>query len=117
MSIDAITRATGITAFLLPLLTGCATMRSASLPTDTSARTAADTPAAFGFDIPSGERAGSGTCRNPAIDPRDGTRLVLARSSEGRGDYVVAAGRYGVRANEYLRLDCRTGATVGVVRR
>ncbi len=35
------------------------------------------------------EEPAPGPCRNPMIDPRDGTRIVLVRSSEGRGYYRV----------------------------
>lgn len=58
---------------------------------------------------------GSG-CRNPMVDPRDGTRLLLVRSAEGRGDYEVPAGRYGVGKQELLRLECETGRVLGIVR-
>ncbi len=54
--------------------------------------------------------------------PEDDTRLTLVRSSDnGRdgiiGDYgVEPAGRYGVAANELLRVDCLTGRAIGAVR-
>jgi hypothetical protein len=51
-------------------------------------------------------------------DFSDGTRLTLVSSQEGRvGDYAVPDGRYGVGANEALRLDCNTGRVIGVVPR
>ena len=56
-------------------------------------------------------------CRNPMVDPRDGTRLALDQSANGRGDYRVPAGRYGVPAGGRLRLDCATGRALGVVTR
>ena len=61
-------------------------------------------------------RPGEG-CRNPMMDPRDGTRLILVRSSEGLGDYEAPEGRYGVGGGELLRLDCGTGVARGIVRR
>lgn len=61
-------------------------------------------------------RPGEG-CRNPMVDPRDGTQLVLDRATEGVGDYEVPPGRYGVEAGSLLRLDCATGRALGVVRR
>lgn len=55
-------------------------------------------------------------CRNPMVDPRDGTRLRLVRAAEGQGDYEVPPGRYGVGPRELLRLACSTGQAVGIVR-
>ncbi len=63
------------------------------------------------------EPIGSAECRNPMVDPRDGTRIVLVRSSGGEGDYEAPPGRYGVSKGEVLRLDCATGETIGIVRR
>lgn len=80
---------------------------------DAVTRPATGAPAAFTFTAPLSADA----CRSPALDPQDGTRLVLARSGVGRGDYEVPAGRYGVSSREYLRLDCATGGVIGVVRR
>ena len=61
----------------------------------------------------------SGACRNPMVDPRDGTRLTLVQSQRGGsgqvGDYRVPEGRYGVGTRELLRLDCGSGRPVGVV--
>jgi hypothetical protein len=65
-------------------------------------------------------RAGEG-CRNPLVDPRDGTELNLVRSKDGIGDYQVLgdqyslASRYGVDPRHYLRVDCATGKALGVV--
>lgn len=56
-------------------------------------------------------------CRNPLIDPRDGTALGLVRSDLEQGAYSVADGRYGVGPGELLRVDCATGAPIGVVDR
>ena len=58
-----------------------------------------------------------GQCRNPMIDPRDGTKIVLERSAEGRGYYRVPNGRYGVRPGELLLVECGTGRVMGVVKR
>lgn len=84
-------------------------------------RPAENTPERFVFDLstagaPPDTIPGEG-CRNPMFDPRDGVRLTLIRSGASRGDYDVPAGRYGVRANELLRLACNTGHVVGIVRR
>jgi hypothetical protein len=62
------------------------------------------------------EPPGNPACRSPLQDP-DGTRLTLARSSGGEGDYVVEEGRYGVRTGELLRVDCATGRPLAIVPR
>jgi hypothetical protein len=60
--------------------------------------------------------AGEG-CRSPMVDPRDGTKLKLARSYEGQGDYEVPDGKYGVGKGDLLRVECATGRAVGIVKR
>jgi hypothetical protein len=92
---------------------GCVSAQGGNFPSDAQARPAVGVPAAFTFS----EAAAADRCRNPATDPRDGARLALARSNGGRGDYEVADGKYGVGGRQYLRLDCATGAVVGVVPR
>ncbi len=63
------------------------------------------------------------TCLVHLKAPDGGTRLTLVRSTDnGRegiiGDYRVApAGRYGVGADELLRVDCLTGRASGAVPR
>ena len=65
-------------------------------------------------------RAGEG-CRNPLVDPRDGTQLNLMRSKDGIGDYQVLGeqyslgSRYGADSRHYLRVDCATGKALGFV--
>ncbi len=54
-------------------------------------------------------------CGSPLVDPRDGTRLRLGSSISGVGEYEVPVGRYGVYANERLRVDCNTGRSLGIV--
>jgi hypothetical protein len=60
-------------------------------------------------------------CRNPMVDPRDGTLLNLMRSKGGTGDYQVLGEqyalsfRYGVDSRHLLRLDCATGKALGIV--
>ncbi len=60
-------------------------------------------------------------CRNPMVDPRNGTTLNLMRSKDGAGDYQVLgeqyalASRYGVDPRHYLRVDCATGKALGIV--
>ena len=54
-------------------------------------------------------------CRNPMVDPRDGTLLTLRRSAQGIGDYWVEDLKYGVTPRQLLRVDCATGKPLGVV--
>lgn len=53
-------------------------------------------------------------CRSPMIDPRDSTKVSLFRSFNGRGDYEVPEGKYGVKKGQILRLDCASGKVVGI---
>jgi hypothetical protein len=66
------------------------------------------------------EPKADGVCRNPMIDPRDGTELMLRRSAAGKGDYWPQGGsmgtrRYGMTTQQLLRVDCGTGKAVGIV--
>ena len=60
-------------------------------------------------------------CRNPMVDPRNGTPLVLMRSKSGVGDYQVQGrdyeldSSYGVDPRHLLRIDCATGKALGIV--
>ena len=97
---------------------GCAANRL-TLTNDRILRLAQNVPKSFAVDasIASTANAGQeGTCYSPMIDPRDQTHLRLVRSAGGYGDYEVPPGRYGVGAGELLRLDCKTGQALGVVR-
>ncbi len=102
------------------LLGACALGGGSMYPESAPARTARDVPDRFvTADMPAGATAsdtlpGSG-CRNPLVDPRDGTRLTLMASTARVGDYDVPVGRYGVGARERLRVECNTGRIVGVV--
>jgi hypothetical protein len=80
---------------------------------------AIDTPTHFLVEGSGGktEEPAPGKCRNPMIDPRDGTRIALERSSEDRGYYRVPVGRYGVRRGELLLIECGTGRVIGIVKR
>ena len=103
-----------LTAFTLFLGSGaCVTRRAVAV------QPARDLPDHFLVGLPSGSTAepvaGEG-CRNPMVDPRDGSLLRLVRSAEARGDYQVPGNRYGVGAGQLLRLNCATGVALGVVR-
>ncbi len=61
------------------------------------------------------------TCRNPMVDPRNGTALNLMRSKNGVGDYQILGNQYeldssyGVDSRHLLRIDCATGKALGIV--
>jgi hypothetical protein len=99
---------------LIMLLAGCAT---ASANTEREVRDAEDTPPVFATEDGVAPVQG---CNATVLDPRDQTRLRLIRSAiiggTHRGDYDVPAGKYGVRSDELLRVDCATGEPLGIVR-
>ncbi len=77
-------------------------------------RSATDVPDLF--DTPMGMSWGDNNCKNPIIDPMDGTELILVHSRDGLGDYRVTGRKYGVSKGELLRINCYTGAVIGIVR-
>jgi hypothetical protein len=103
---------------------GCATSSWSVYPADEPAREASEVPERFlvGTIQAGGElsdpRPGEG-CRNPMVDPRDGTRLRLVQSQSAGGgsigDYEVPEGRYGIRPGELLRMNCGTGRVIGII--
>ncbi len=99
-----------LTVVLAGALVGCAT---SDFGPGTVLRRAAEAPEAFVADEP----AKLFTCLSPLRDARNGVRLTLVRSSDGEGDYAVEGSRYGVGRDELLRVDCGTGAPIGIVRR
>jgi len=101
----------------IAILSGCATSHHA-WHGNPAMQPAIDVPTHFLVPGRGGkmEEPAPGQCRNPMIDPRDGTRITLQQSSEGRGLYRVPAGRYGVRPGELLVVECGTGRVIGVVK-
>lgn len=93
------------------LLLGCSGSRTG----DVMVRTAEDLPARF--ETPAGTSWGGNSCKNPIVDPVDGTELILVQSSAGLGDYSVENGKYGVGRGEFLRINCTTGEVIGIVKR
>lgn len=95
-----------------------------SQPWELTPRPARDLPEQFVIDtsvipVPLSPEAG---CVTRLLDPRDGTRLTLVRSTrrtaspEFLGDYAVdPAGRYGGTTESLLRVDCMTGRAMGIV--
>jgi hypothetical protein len=74
------------------------------------------TPAEFRPAEASSHAAGDSiACLNPLVDPRDGSRITLVRSSDGLGDYSVASGKYGVGTGQLLRVNCSDGQPIGIV--
>ena len=109
---------------LLLTLPGCVGTSSSIYPADAPARPATNAPARFMVGtIPAGgaptEPVTGSACRNPMVDPRDGTQLRLVQSQPGAnghvGDYAVPDERYGSRAGELLRIHCGTGHPIGWV--
>jgi hypothetical protein len=95
------------------LLVSCA---SGSRPTAADPSSISDTPDRFlVLDVATGTRSepSGPACRSPLVDPRDGTRLILVRSSSGFGDYRPETPRYGLADNQLLRIDCDSGGPVG----
>jgi hypothetical protein len=108
-------------AALGPLAAACGYRSSGGFPTAVTMRTAVDVPARFDpppdfSRIAPADTIAGGACLSPMVDPRDGTALRMERAAQGRADYAVPEGRYGVGPGELLRIDCNTGAPVGIVR-
>lgn len=81
-----------------------------------------DRPVREAIDVPdhfvtkSGEDFDENSCKSPLVDPRTKVEIIMVESLEGNGDYRVPSGSYGVEANEVLRIDCKTGKVIGIVR-
>lgn len=107
-------------SFLSPLIIGLFIILSLACGTgrttgdDGVVRSASDVPDLF--DPPVGMTWGDNNCKNPIIDPMDGTELILVHSRDGMGDYRVTGRKYGVSKGELLRINCYTGAVLGIVR-
>lgn len=101
-----------ITGMLIFLTLSCGPGRTTG--DDGVIRSASDFPDVF--NTPAGMSWGDNNCKNPIIDPMDGTELILVHSRDGLGDYRVIGRKYGVSKGELLRINCYTGAVVGIVR-
>lgn len=107
-----------ISALMLLFLVSCGTTPNTGTRSMTSIeRQASDVPARF--EAPIGIERTSNACVTPLTDPRDGTtiKLITSFGDQEVGDYEVPPGRYGVEENELLRINCRTGDIMGIVRR
>ena len=119
-------RVTGVfvaAASALVALAGCASSRgSMEAPVVAEAKNLPDhfMVAVTGVAQKEEPKAGEG-CRNPMVDPRNGTTLNLMRSKNGVGDYQVLGEQYeldstyGVDSRHLLRIDCATGKALGIV--
>ncbi|QED37022.1 hypothetical protein FK178_04550 [Antarcticibacterium arcticum] len=96
---------------LVSILLGCGT--TGPIEGESIIRTATNTPERF--EIPSGTTWDE-TCKNPIIDPMDGAELILVESGGGFGNYRPVRLKYGLTRGELLRINCRTGAVVGIVK-
>ena len=118
--VDRTLRRIGILALLG--LSNCGYSGSSGLASATPLRQGTDLPhrfeppAAFPRIAPEDTITGS-TCLSPMWDARDNVELTMIRAAEGRADYAVPSGRYGVKKHELLRLDCNTGKPLGVVKK
>lgn len=69
------------------------------------------------FKPKSGANLSETACISPLVDPADGTEILMVESGKGIGDYQAPAGKYGLKANELLRIDCQTGKVLGIVKK
>jgi hypothetical protein len=100
------------TGFMLLFLVSCGSTSNSFIQKEVL-RNATDTPAYFESPVSfPGERV----CKSPMTDPRNGTKINFIRSSWPMADYEVPTGKYGVKSNELLRVNCETGEVVGIVR-
>lgn len=109
-----------LTVVVILGLTGCA-VKQMSSDTGSPLRAAVDVPDHFMTSTATGaaEPRPDEGCRNPIIDPRNGARLTLIRSADGRGDYEPQSpgSSYGLNKGELLRVECASGRAVGIVKR
>lgn len=68
------------------------------------------------FEPNQGVTLNGNSCKSPMIDRRDGTELLMVSSMGGIGDYRVHSNKYGLNKGELLRIDCKTGKPIGIVK-
>ncbi|WP_373058868.1 hypothetical protein [Zunongwangia sp. H14] len=94
------------------LLPGCSTSRGFETK---EIRQVASIPERF---LPvAGIQLEDGACKSPLVDPEDGTEITIVESMSGKGYYKAPNGKYGLKGNELLRINCQTGEVLGVVRK
>ena len=97
---------------------GCAVFAScgsAGVPGPDPVRAAPEAPESFSAVF--APEDGSEACQSRLVDPQQQVELILVRSQDWRGDYLVPVGQYGAAADELIRIDCRTGRVIGFVKK
>ena len=106
-------KAVGVAVAASLFLAACA---STSWPTQVDTSVLVGAPDHFLVVEPStgakSEPSGDKTCHSPIADPVSGVQFALARSSDGFGDYFPGTA-YGLKPDQLLRIDCRTGRPIG----
>ncbi len=99
----------------LVIFLGCGSSSQPSAADSDILRPASDAPESFSaiFATPVGNK----DCQSRLVDPLDQVELILVRSFDGVGDYLVPLGKYRVTSDELLRINCRTGKVIGVVKK
>tara|TARA_R110002167_G_scaffold29972_2_gene99457 strand:- start:389 stop:736 length:348 start_codon:yes stop_codon:yes gene_type:complete len=69
------------------------------------------------FKAPIGVSLDKSSCKNPMVDPLDGTHIIMVSAKNSKGTYRVPSNKYGLAKGEFLRLDCQTGKVLGIVKR
>ncbi|QYA26350.1 hypothetical protein G3I01_12815 [Gramella sp. MT6] len=90
---------------------GCGTTQNFN---EKTVRPATDTPVAF--EPKPGLSLDDTSCKSPLVDPRSGVEIIMVVSHDGKGDYRVPSGMYGLTGKELLRLNCSTGEVIGIVK-
>ncbi|PTX42977.1 hypothetical protein C8P64_1500 [Christiangramia gaetbulicola] len=94
----------------LAFLFGCGTTQNFN---EKSVRPATDTPVAF--EPKSGVSFDDTSCKSPLVDPRSGVEIIMVVAHDGKGDYRVPSGLYGLSSKELLRINCSNGEVIGIV--
>lgn len=94
------------------LFVNCGSMGTSSMRESDVIRMPVDAPAIF-----EAATAFDGSCVSPLIDPRNGSEITFVRSTAAMADYEVPTGKYGVQRGELLRVNCRNGEVIGIVKR
>lgn len=108
-------RAHVIIGLALVVAGGCSTVQNSlkTMPNKVD-RPASDIPGQF--TLQNGTVNSNAVCQSPLVDPRDKTVIQLTHADRGEGNYSVPPGKYGVGADEFLRVDCTTGRALGIVK-
>lgn len=100
------------------MLGACSVGSRNTYPLTAPVRALSDLPATLipADSVAPGQVPPTAGCRGRLTDPRDGSVLVLRSSQAGEvGDYEPPPGGYGLRPDEYLRVDCRTLRPLGAI--